>query len=233
MKMQLVEALNAPNAPLFVRVGRVIWEHLPLLLCADLALCIAALPAAAAWLAGFPLFVPWVAALTIGPVWAGISAIANSLVSGGTIGWRDFPRAIAHHWRSAIATSTVPTLVTTLFIGTWQILMAHPHMTWLYLPLFIDGCVGTCVWLACLSAFSVTTARALHGWTLWKVSLALTRLRLGRMLGILVVFVVLGLLLFVFNAVGCLPLLFAPLAVCLAAQTQQTCESLLGREAKI
>ncbi|HEX4208256.1 MAG TPA: hypothetical protein VHZ51_29440 [Ktedonobacteraceae bacterium] len=233
MNLQLAEALNAPDAPLFVRVSRIVWEHLPLLLFADLTLCLAALPSAVVWLGGFTLLVPWVAALTLGPVWTGVSAIANSLVSGEEVSWCNLLRAIGHHWRSAIATCAVPALVAALFIGTWQILAAHPHMTWLYLPLFIDGCVGTCVWLACLSAFSVMTTRTLHGWTLWKVSLALTRLRLGRMLGILAVFVVLGLLLFVFNAAGCIPLLFAPLAVCLAAQTQQTCELLLDREAKI
>lgn len=225
MKMQLAETLNASHTPLPLQVVRVVWEHLPLILFADLALCLAVLPAAAVWIVGLPILAPTVAALTLGPVWAATSAIANSFVAGETVAWGDFLIAIRRHWRAAVGLSVVPALIATLFMGTWRILASHPHMSWLYLPLFVDGCTATLVVLASLSAFSLATSRSLSGWTLWKVSLAITTLRLGRSLGILALFTVLGLFLLVFNA-GLVPLLFAPLAVCLAALTRQTSESL-------
>jgi uncharacterized membrane protein YesL len=174
---------------------------------------------------GLPLLVPWIAALTLAPVWAATSAVANRLVSGETVSWYVFFRAMSSHWRAAVRLSVLPALVATLFISTWSMLAAHPHMAWLYLPLIADGCAAILVGLASLSAFSLVTARSLSGWRLWKVSLAVTTLCLGKVLGILAVFLVLGVLFLLFNA-GLLPLLLAPLAVCLAALTRQTCEAL-------
>src|SRR5579864_5303651 len=94
MKMQLAETLNASHTPLPLQVVRVVWEHLPLILFADLALCLAVLPAAAVWIVGLPILAPTVAALTLGPVWAATSAIANSFVAGETVAWGDFLIAI-------------------------------------------------------------------------------------------------------------------------------------------
>jgi uncharacterized membrane protein YesL len=222
MRMQFAETLNAPDAPLLLRVAKLVWDHLPLFLGADLALCIAAVPAVAVWMLGLSVVAPWVAALTLGPVWMATSAVAQSLVTGESVTWRSWFKALKVHWRAAVSLSAVPALVATIFIGTWQILVADPHLTWLYLPLFVDGCVATFVLLACLSAFSLTVSRGLRGWTLWKVSLAVTTLRPGKMVGIMVLFLGLGLLLTICNA-GLLPLLFAPLAVALAALTNQTC----------
>jgi hypothetical protein len=202
------------------------------LLCADLLLCVALVPAALVWLMGLPLLAPWIAALTLGPACAATSAIANSLVRGETATWRDLLIAGKRHWRAAVGVSLVPALVATLLLGTWSILAAHPRMTWLYMSFFVDGCIATLVLLASPSAFSLSVVRGLRGLRLWKIALAVTMLRPLRMLGVLALFLLLVLGLLLFNA-GLLPLLCAPLAVSLAALTNQTCESLAGRETQV
>lgn len=225
MSTRLFDLLDAPNAPLPVRMVKIMRDHLALLLLADLALGLVALPAAILWIVGLIWLVPWIAVLTLAPVWAATSAVANSLVRGETVTWRDFLQAIRRHWRVSIGVSALPALVVTLFMGTWLILQANPHETWLMIPLFADGFVATCLAIACLSAFSLATSRPLRGWRLWRTALAMTTLRAGALLGTLAIFVALGLLLAWLN-IGLVPLLPAPLAVCLAAIIRQTCERL-------
>jgi uncharacterized membrane protein YesL len=232
MKIQFAETISAPGAPLPVRVTRLIWEHLLVLLYADVLLCAALVPAVLIWLMGLPLLAPWVAALTLGPAWAATSAIANSLVRDETATWRDLLLAGKHHWRAAVGVSLVPALVCTLLLGTWSILVANPRMTWLYAPFFVDGCVVTLVLLASLSAFPLSVTCELRGLRLWKVAFAVTMLRPLRLLGVLALFLLLALALLLFNA-GLLPLLCAPLAVFLAALTNQTCESLTAHETQV
>ena len=197
-----------------------IWQHLPLVLFADVVLCLSVLPALAVWLLGLTVPAIWVAALTLGPVWMGINACANRLLCGEDISWRELLKEVGHQWRTGVAISMVPAFVATLALGTWSILAAHPQLSWLYVPLFIDGCVATFVVLACLTVFALATSCSLRGWQLWKVALAVTTLRPGTLLGTLAIFVGLGLLLVLVN-VGLLPLLCAPCAICLAARTRQ------------
>ncbi len=229
MRMQLAEVISAPDAPLPVCVVRLTWEHLPVLLCADMLLCAALVPVALAWLLGLPLLAPWIAALTVGPAWAATSAIAARLVRGETATWRDLLSMGKRHWRAAVGVSLVPALVCTLLLGTWSILAANPRMTWLYVPFFVDGCAVTLVLLASLSAFPLSVTRGLRGLSLWKVALAVTMVRPARLFAILALFLLLALVLLLFNA-GLLPLLCAPLAMALAALNNQTCEALTGRE---
>jgi uncharacterized membrane protein YesL len=232
MKMQFAEAISAPDAPLPIHVARLIWENLPVLLCADLLLCVTLVPVALVWLLGLPLLAPWIAALTLGPAWAVTSALANRLVRGETATWRDLLPMGKRHWRAAVGISLVPALVCTLLLGTWSILATNPRMTWLYVPFFVDGCATTLVLLASLSAFSLSVTRGLRGLKLWKVALAVTMVRPVRLFGMLALFLLLALALLLFNA-GLLPLLCAPLAVSLAALTNQTCEALTGRETQV
>jgi uncharacterized membrane protein YesL len=229
MKGQYMETWSTPDAPWPARVLRLIWEHMSLLLCADLLLCLALVPPALAWLIGWPLLAPWVAALTLGPTWAACVLVAQRLVSGETATWRDLCEAGRRHWRAAVGVSLVPALLVTLLLGTWSILAAHPRMIWLYLPLFVDGCMVTLALLASFAAFSLRVERGLRGLTLWKVALAITALRPARLVLVLAFFFVLALLLGYLSA-GLLPLLGAPLAVCLAAIMQQTSLSLRQRE---
>lgn len=228
MKMQFVEAVSAPDAPLPLRVAKLTWQHLPVILCADLWCCMALVPAALTWLLGWPLLSPWLAALTLGPAWAATCAVADSLVRGEEASWRDLLVSSKRYWRSAAGISLLPALSAMLLLGTWSILAAHPGMTWLYLPLCVDGCVATLFLLAGLSAFPLHVTRGLRGLRLWKTALALTTLRAGRMVGTLALFLFLALALLLLNA-GLLPLLCAPLAMCLAAFTRQACEVLLSK----
>lgn len=230
MKMHLLEEISAPTAPLLVRACALIWQHLLLILCADVLLLLAALPVFAVWLLGLSVPAIWIAALTLGPVWAGISACANRLVDGEELSARALFGETRRHWRAGVAISALPALVATLLLGTLSILAAYPRMSWLYLPLLIDVCLAILVGLACLSAYPLVVARQLRGWRLWKVALAVTMLRPANLLATLALFVGAGLVLFWFNA-GLLPLLCAPLAVCLAFRTEQICQEVVAKEA--
>lgn len=234
MKTQFVRALNASDAPLLLRVGKIFWEHLPLLLLADLALGLALVPPVIAALIGLELLAPWIAALTLGPVWLATCVLALNLLSKqpGSGSWRNFLRSISGCWRSAVSLSAGPALLATLLLGTLHILTVYPQMRWLQMSLFADICGATLVALAACSAFPLRATRTLRGWSLWKISLAVSVLGLGRLLGVLGLFAALGLLLFVFNA-GLLPLLSAPLALCLVALTQQTWNSLSESERNV
>jgi hypothetical protein len=225
MKMQFANTTQRANAPFLVRAVVLIWEHMALLIFADLLLYLAVLPVIVAWLIGFQLLAPWVAVLTLGPTWIGVSASAQRLVAGEEVSWRALLMAIRQHWSLGIRISAVPALMASVFMGTFAILAVYSHASWLYLPLFIDGCITTLGVLVSLTAFSLALSHRLRGWTLWKVSLAVTRLQLGKLLGMLILFGVLGALVVMLNF-GLLPFLCAPLAICLAVLTQQTCESL-------
>jgi hypothetical protein len=229
MKMPSLEELSAPSAPLLFRTWILIWQHLPLVVFADAVLFLAALPALAVWLLGLTVPAIWVAALTLGPVWAGMSACTNRLMRGEEVSWHALLKETGHHWRTGVAISAVPALVVTLLFGTWDVLATYPRMNWLYLPLFVDGCMATCVALACLSVFALATSCPLRGWRLWKVALAVTTQRPADLLGTLALFMGAGLLLVWFN-VGLLSLLCAPFAFCLAARTWRIRMDVLARE---
>ncbi len=226
MNMQLSEKMNTSNASPLLHIVLLIWNQIPLLLMMDVMLGLSLIPAGVVWVVGFPLFAPVVAALTLGPIWTAVSAVANRLVRDESVSWRDFICAISQYWRTAIAVSLVPAAIATIFLATWLMLRAIPSTSWLYVPLFVDGCVGTFIFLASLSAFALVTSRPLHGWRLWKVSLALTILQPAKMLGTLALFVLLGLLLVALNSALLLQLLFAPFAVCLSLLIRQACEGL-------
>ncbi len=233
MKMQLADTAPFAGVSFLVRAAVLIWAHLALLIFADLLLYLAVLPAIVVWVLGFPLLAPWMLVLTLGPTWIGVTAIANRLVAEEEVTWRDLLTAIRQHWLLGIRISAVLAMVASAFLGTCIILENYPHASWLYLPSFIDGCITTLAVLVSLTAFSLALSHTLSGWTLWKVSLAVTRLQLGKLLGTLVLFVGLGVLVVVVFNFGLLPFLCAPLAVCLTALTQQTRESLVGRKVSV
>ncbi|HEY0753766.1 MAG TPA: hypothetical protein VGD98_07380 [Ktedonobacteraceae bacterium] len=225
MKMRIVETLHEPDAPLPLRALWFLWEHLSLLLFMDLMLCLAASPLAIFWLIGSPLLALWATVPLLGPAWAATNALGTTLARGDVANWRDFLRAYVRYWKPATGLSALLAGGLTVFGGTWSVLISYPHMTWLYLPLFVDGCVVTLVLLICLTGFALLSSHSVQGRTLWRVSLAITRLQLGKVLGILALFLAVGTLLWVLNAT-LLPLLSAPLGVFLAAVTQRTVASL-------
>lgn len=230
MNMPFTDTTRIAEAPFLVRAAALIWDHLALLIFADLLLYLAALPVIVTWVLGFPLLAPWAAVLALGPTWIGISASAKRLVAGEEVSWRDLLKAIRQYWSTGIRISAVPALITSAFMGTYAMLVAYPHVTWLYLPLLIDGCITTLGVLVSLTAFPLALSHALHGWTLWKVSLAVTRLQLGKLSGVFALFGGLGAIIVVVFNFGLLPFLCAPLIICLTVLTQQTCESLVARK---
>lgn len=233
MKMQFADTAPLADVPFLVRSAVLIWAHLALLIFADLLLYLAALPAIVVWVLGFPLLAPWVLVLTLGPIWISVSASANRLVAGEEVTWRDLLTSIRQYWLLGIRISAVPAVIASAFLGTCIILENYPQASWLYLPSFIDGCITTLGVLVSLTAFSLALSHALSGWTLWKVSLAVTRLQLGKLLGTLALFTGLGVLVVVVFNFGLLPFLCAPLIICLTVLTQQTRESLVGRKVSV
>lgn len=232
IKMQLIEAVNMPDAPLPLRAARVTWENLTILLCADLLLGLACLPPVLTWLAGWQLLAPWVATLTLGPAWAATCALADRLTSEEAATWSDLLRAGQQHWWTAVRVSAMPALGATLLLGTWSILHAYPHTGWLYLPLFLDGCVAMLIFLACLAAFPLSITRGLRGLNLWKVALALTALRPGASLALAALLGGISFVLLYFQA-GWLFVLYAPLAVYLVMLTDQTCKAVMEHETSV
>lgn len=218
-----------PDAPLPLRAARLFWENLTVFLCADLMLVLACLPPVLAWLAGWQLLAPWIATLTLGPAWAATCALADRLTSGEAATWFDLLRAGRQHWWTAVRVSAVPALSTTLLLGTWSILLAYPHTGWLYLPLFLDGCLAVLIFLASFSAFPLSVTRGLCSLNLWKVALALAVLRPGASLGLATLLGGVSCALLYFQA-GWLFVLYAPLAVCLVMLTAQTCKAVIEHE---
>jgi hypothetical protein len=224
-----MEIAQTPTAPLPVRVAKLLWEHLPLLIFASALLYLAALPVLAAWMFGLPLLAPWIAVLTIGPTWQGIALGTRALLKGEEVNWRVLLKISGQNWLRAVRIGALPALLLSVFMATNTILASYPREGWLYVPLFLDGGLSTLALLAGLTAFSLP-ARHLRGWKLWAVALAVTRLQMAKQLGILVLFAVLGALIaLIFNA-SFLPLLCVPCVVCLEMLTGQTCVPLVDSQ---
>ena len=225
MKMHLSHSFEAYELPQPLRLMKMMFDHLPFILLADIALCMAALPAVLAWIGGMPVLTLWLAVIMVAPVWAWTSTASNTLLRGQSVRWRVSLPVMLRGWYAAVRIGCIPALIATIFIVTWRIIGLYHQAMWLYLPLFIDGCIATLVLLASLSAFSLAASHFLRGWRLWKTALAISRLQLGKLFAILIIFLILAWLCLVFNA-SLISLLGAPLAFCLASVTQQTCTSL-------
>lgn len=225
MKMQFSQAMQSYGIPKPLRLLKVMIDHLPFFLLADIGLGLAALPAFLAWIAGMPILALWLAVIAVAPVWAWTSARANTLVHGQAMNWSVNLRTALRSWYAAVCIGCIPALIATIFIVTWRIVGLYHQAIWLYVPLFVDGCIATLILLAALSAFSLAASHALRGWKLWRTALAVSRLRLGKLFCILLVFSTLLWICIVFNA-SLVTLLSAPLALYLSSVTQQTCTSL-------
>jgi uncharacterized membrane protein YesL len=227
-KIGQVTPTTTPS-PLSIRVAKLLWEHMTLLLFASALLYLALLPLLAAWLFGLPLLIPWLASLTIGPLWQGISLAARALLKGEAVSWRTLLTLISRNWWRAVRIGIVPALLMSILLATYTMLQAYPHEHWLYVPLFCDGCLSTLALLASLTAFALP-ADHLRGWNRWKVALAVTRLQMAKQLALLLLFIVAGALLTLIVNASLLPLLCVPLVVYMEALTGQTCAPLIGEK---
>jgi hypothetical protein len=201
-------------------VGMTVWSNLPLLLVMDVALFVGAVPAVALFVGGGSLLAPLVGAITLGPLWAGVVAVADRMVRGEAVSLRIFVGNVRRHARSGIAVSLVPAVVVTAILGTLAILATRTEQLWLFVPLLVDSSVLILVLLAGLAVFSLGTTGGLRGWTLWRASLESVVVSPMTMLGTMGFLVLLGFL--VSWAPGFLPVLPAPFAVYLAASTWAT-----------
>lgn len=203
------------------RAARTIWYNLPVLLAMDLVLLAGAAPAAALFFGGGSLLAPLVAALTLGPLWAGVVASADGMVRDEAVGVRAFANNVRRFARRGVAVSLLPSAVATAMVGTLGLLEASPGSRWLFVPLFVDGSVATLLVVAGFSAFSLATTGGLGGRTLWRTSLAVAAAGPMATVGTLALIVLLALLCG-WAGPGILPFLPAPFAVYLSAITWNT-----------
>lgn len=201
-------------------VGRTIWDNLFLLLVMDAVLFVGAVPAISLFFTGGFLLAPLLAALTLGPLWAGTIAVTDRLIQDEAVSLRKFAQNVRCYARHGITVSMIPALVVTAPLATLTILQARPNEQWLFIPLFVSSTVSTLVFLAGFSVFSLATTGNLRGRALWRVSIALVVANPVITLGTVGIFVVVGFL--VSWVPGLLPLLPALLAVYLSAYTWGT-----------
>jgi hypothetical protein len=212
--------------PLPIRITKMLWEHLPLFIFASALLYLSALLAFLAYLLGIPLLTPWLAVLILGPTWQGIGLATRKLLKGEEATWRILLQLSVQNWVRALRIGALPALLASIFMATTTILASYPYEVWLYLPLFLDGCLTTLALLASMTALSLPSQH-LRGRALWQVALAVTRLQMLQQLGLLTLFAVIGLLLSALFNTSILALLCIPLIICLEVLTQHTCAPLL------
>jgi uncharacterized membrane protein YesL len=219
---------DAEHPQLPVWVGRTIWDNLFLLLVMDAVLFVGAIPTIVLSFTGGFLLAPLLAALTLGPLWAGTIAVTDRLIQDEAVSLRKFAKSVRCHARHGITVSVVPALVVTGALAALAVLQVRPNEKWLFIPLFVSGSVSTLVFLAGLSAFSLATTGNLRGQTLWRVSIMVVVTSPVITLGTLGIFVVMGFL--VSWVPGLLPLFPALLAVHLSAYTWEAISRWKERE---
>lgn len=204
-----------PQLPIWV--GRTIWDNLFLLLVMDVVLFVGAIPAVVlSFTSGF-LLAPLLAALTLGPLWAGTIAVTDRLIQDEAVSLRKYAKHVrCYAWRG-VAVSMVPAFVATALLAALAVLQVRPNEQWIFVPLFVSGTASTLVFLAAFSAFSLATTGNLRGQSLWRVSLAAVVTSPIVTLGTVGILVIMGFLVSLLP--GLLPVFPALLAVHLSAYT--------------
>lgn len=200
-----------------VQVAVTVWAHLPVLLAANALLLLAAVPSVAVGLGGGYLFAPLLAAVAVGPVWAGAVASADRMVRGDAVPLRVLATDLRAYAGRGLRLGLVAGAAGTATTGALAVLDADPRQRWLLIPLVADVSVLVLLLVAGFSAFSLTTTGGLRGWTLLRASLELAAAHRAATAGTLGLIVLAGLL--VGWVPGTLAALPAPLAVYLSAWT--------------
>jgi hypothetical protein len=165
--------LASTSSPLPWTIINYAWRHLPLLVAIDVLLVLAAVPAAVMLVTGHAVLAPLVAALFVGPIWAGTIATTDRLFNHNETTLRMLLLNIGQHAWTGITVSFAPAAIVAMTIGTLGLLVETRGQAWLLPSLFVDGCAITLVVLAQPSLFSLATGRRLRGLALWKTALAL------------------------------------------------------------
>jgi hypothetical protein len=173
---RLVEALRSVAGEVPVLLGRAVWANLPLLLAIDLLVVLASLPALVTFAAGWAVFVPLVAGVLLGPVWAAAMSVAGAMVREDDVSFRQVGVALQRHGLVGLRIGLVVGAVAAVSVGTLTLWDANPDRVWLLVPLVVDGSVLALVAVASLSAFTLAEG-GLRGWDLWLGSLQLAARR--------------------------------------------------------
>jgi hypothetical protein len=222
----MASALRAVSGELPALVGRTVWANLPLLLVVDVLVVLAALPAVAVALAGWPLFAPLVAGALVGPAWAAAVSVAGALLREDSVGARQLPSAFRRHGPAGLRIGLLVGAVATIAAGTLTMWDANPERTWLLVPLFVDGSVLALLAVGCLFAFPLAES-GLRGRDLWLGALRLAAGRPYVTAGLVALVALAGL------AVSWLPLLAVvlpgPFAVYVAATSSTSSPSVSSK----
>lgn len=200
------EALDLPA------VGRLVWSELPVLAVIDLliTLGVAVVAVVAVTVAALA---PLVAALLIGPVWLGGTAICNRILVGDAVGPRDVFVEVGRRGATGVRIALVPGVVATLLIGSLTIRSSGGgSRSWMMLPIALDALVLIVVAFGCLTVFPLTVLTDLPGRVRWLAALALAGRHLVICAGLLATVV---LLLVSIRLVGPILLLAAAGPLCL------------------
>lgn len=200
---------------LLPRTPHILWANLPVLTFGSL---LVAAGTAAVVLAGpgiTPIAVA-VAALVVGPTWAGLVEIAGVLLRGGDVGARDLIRAVRRRAMPAITVFAVPAaagIAALLTLTMWQ-QRAAPWML---------GSLIVSTGVTILTSLGSVVALPLHLWipelrgrTLWYSALGIVARRPLVPLGVFAA-AILGALAMTSWTASLLPLIPAPLALLTAA----------------
>lgn len=214
------------DATLIRRLAGELWHNLALLLALNAVFVIAAIPtgiAAMIWLPSAPA----VAMVTLGPVWATMTAVTDQLTAGRVRKIRDLPGLFRRHGLTGIATALPLGLIAT---GLLLTLTSYSVMsTWTGLGVAAVLAVAM-IFVAVLTppAFCVATTAGVRGWRRWRAAAAVAGARPLFTLGSVALVVVLGVLLDSLGVgvrMGILVLLPAPLAMYASAITWHLIES--------
>jgi hypothetical protein len=175
-----------------VRIGRLIWSELPLLVGINLAMTLAGTVVAVTLVTIAPLG-PIVAALLLGPIWLGSTAICLRLDNRESPGWRDLIREIIARAGTGIRLALVPAVVASMLIGSIALMTADDGRRWMLAPIAADALVLIILLFGCLTVFPLAIVGDLGGRDRWLLSISLAGRHLVVSVGIVALAVLIAL----------------------------------------
>lgn len=173
-------------------LARTVRDEVPLMMAISLATTLACAATAIVALTVAPI-APFVAALTLGPVWIGAVAASIDAVDGNPTGLRGLLSAVRRHARTGIALTSVPAVVASALLGSLAISNARPDQRWLLAPIALDAILLAVVALGCVTIFPLALVSRLRGRDRWLAALALAGRDLTTTLGIVALIVLMAL----------------------------------------
>jgi hypothetical protein len=207
---------------------RALWHELPLLAATGVAVCTAA-GIVVVLLPGITPGSLLLTALLVSPVWAGVVATTDSVVSGGPGGVVLLLKNLKQYAVAGVGVGLVPATAAALTLVNWALYSSYGSV-FLLLPLAVGGSATVLAVLACFGTFSLRVTAGLTGRELWLTGLALVARAPLVPLGVLAVAVV-GLLLGTSVTASLLLLAPGPVALFASAGTWTTLVQSIGDDA--